>query len=119
MGSVRAADAVNEVRLVGRVSAVEELRRLPSGDVVVTLRVVVPRSRPRPGARVDTIDVACWSTATRRRAGRLGAGDEVEVVGALRRRFFRSAAGPASRYEVEATGLRRRGGGSRRAGPGC
>jgi single-strand DNA-binding protein len=29
------------------------------------------------------------------------AGDEVEVVGALRRRFFRTAGGPASRYEVE------------------
>ena len=37
-------DEVNTVRLVGRVSAAGEPRELPSGDVVVMLRVVVPRA---------------------------------------------------------------------------
>ncbi len=106
--ATRAAEAVNEVHLVGRVSAVEDPRTLPSGDVVVALRVVVPRARDRSGARVDAIDVACWSAPTRRRAEGLAVGDEVEVTGALRRRFFRSGSGATSRYEVEARALRRR-----------
>ncbi|GAA4405311.1 hypothetical protein GCM10023168_18890 [Fodinibacter luteus] len=112
-------DYVNSVRLVGRVTARGEPRELPSGDVVVTLRVVVPRSgrRRSPGeagargdprrATVDTIDVACWSAACRRAAARCGVDDHVEVEGSLRRRFFRAGASVASRYEVEASRLRR------------
>ncbi|WP_392542125.1 single-stranded DNA-binding protein [Oryzobacter telluris] len=111
-------DYVNSIRLVGRVAAVGEPRELPSGDVVVTMRVVVPREGPgrrprgsveavRPGTGVDTIDVACWSAASRRAAGGLSTEDHVEVEGSLRRRFFRTGAGVASRYEVEARRLRR------------
>jgi single-strand DNA-binding protein len=100
-------DYVNAVELVGRVSAREEPRTLPSGDTVTTVRVVVPRPRaPQEGrTRVDTIDVACWSTRTRRVADGLEAGDVVTVSGALRRRFFRGAGGVGSRYEVEAARL--------------
>lgn len=102
-------DEVNTVRLVGRVSAAGEPRELPSGDVVVMLRVVVPRGgRQGKRASVDTIDVACWSARARRTAARVAVGDQVEVDGALRRRFFRTGAGVASRYEVEASALRRR-----------
>ena len=104
-------DQVNRVTLVGRLSAVGEPRVLPSGDTVVTARVVVPRparSARTPGrAGVDTIEVACWSTASRRALGRLSTDDVVEVEGALRRRFFRTGGGAASRYEVEVTRLRR------------
>lgn len=101
-------DEVNTVHLVGRVSAAGEPRELPSGDVVVMLRVVVPRrARLGKGASVDTIDVACWSARARRTAARVAVGDQVEVDGALRRRFFRTGAGVASRYEVEASALRR------------
>lgn len=102
---------VNEVRLAGRLSGEPVERALPSGDRMVALRVVVPRSAPRrsPTApTVDVVDVGCWTAGTRRVAARLRAGDRVEVEGALRRRFFRGAAGVASRYEVEAAGLRRR-----------
>ena len=102
-------DYVNQIRLVGRVSAPGEARALPSGDTVHTLRVVVPRrggrDRARPG--VDTIDVACWGAAARRTASRLAVDDHVEVEGSLRRRFFRAGGGVASRYEVEARTLRR------------
>ena len=113
--------ARNEVMLWGRLSAPAEQRELPSGDVIVTFRVVVDRpkhlSRPRrtaPDAKarppgVDTIDVVCWSASTRRSALRLEGGAHIEVEGALRRRFFGGAAGRQSRYEVEASVLRRRG----------
>jgi single-strand DNA-binding protein len=103
---------VNEVTLGGRISGSPVERELPSGDTVVQLRLVVPRSGPRRrvgqgGATVDTIDVACWTKALQRKAVRLKQGDFVTVRGALRRRFWRSPAGPASRYEVEATALDR------------
>ncbi len=96
---------VNEVRLVGRVSAIDAPKELPSGDLLVVLRLVVPRPAGRAGARVDAIDVTCWSARTRRAAGRVKVGDTVGVAGALRRRFFRSAGGAVSRYEVEADSL--------------
>jgi single-strand DNA-binding protein len=104
-------DYVNSVHLVGRVTATGEPRELPSGDTVLTLRVVVPRGdqrkdRARPG--VDTIDVACWSPAARRAASHCAVDDHVEVEGALRRRFFRAGGSVASRYEVEARRISRR-----------
>ncbi len=122
------AEARNEVVLWGRLSAPAEQRELPSGDVIVTLRVVVDRPTGRPRATgsgtprrnspdgkgrspgVDTIDVVCWSASTRRVALRLGGGEQIEVEGALRRRFFAAAAGRQSRYEVEAARVRRRDG---------
>ncbi|HLT83709.1 MAG TPA: single-stranded DNA-binding protein [Phototrophicaceae bacterium] len=98
----------NAVSLVGRVSGEVEERELPSGDRLSTFRLVVPRPDAGEGrARVDTIDVACWSGRTRRVAGRVGQGSVVAVEGALRRRFFATGAGRASRYEVEAQRLRR------------
>ena len=97
-----AADGVNEVRLVGRVSAVPEQRGLPSGDSVWTFRLVVPRL---PGGRtrqpVDTLDCAVWSGRARRSVATWAAGDIVEIRGALRRRFFRAAGAAVSRVEVD------------------
>jgi single-strand DNA-binding protein len=104
----------NEVVLVGRVSAAPERRELPSGDLLVTLRVVVDRppqkgvqrKAPGPAKRsVDVIDVACWTRRTQRTAEGLSADDGVRVEGALRRRFFAAGGGRASRYEVEAARL--------------
>lgn len=114
-----ADDVRNEVRLCGRLSAPAEERTLPSGDVIVTLRIVIPRLHPtrrtgasdsesRPG-QVDTIDVVCWSAGTRRKALRLDAGATIEVEGSLRRRFFATPSGRQSRYEVEARTVRRPG----------
>ncbi|MFX0539760.1 single-stranded DNA-binding protein [Ornithinimicrobium sp. Y1847] len=109
----------NEVRLVGRVSGEPTARELPSGDQLVQLRVVVDRP-PRRGdggrRQVDTIDVACWSARTRVSAQRLSEGHVVEVEGSLRRRFFATGAGRASRYEVEATRLRRARGSVKKTG---
>jgi single-strand DNA-binding protein len=107
-----AGEWANEVRLVGRVSAEAHERELPSGDTVASLRLVVPRpargrASPGRGSGVDTIDVSCWTARTRRTARGLAPGDVVAVEGALRRRFFKAGGAAASRYEVEATRVRR------------
>jgi single-strand DNA-binding protein len=108
-------ESSNQVVLVGRVSAEPESRDLPSGDTLVTFRVVVDRPPPRPAKtaeekprrQVDVIDVACWSRRTQRSAASLTADTEVRVEGALRRRFFSAAGARTSRYEVEADRLTR------------
>ena len=104
----------NEVVLVGRVSGEPQMRELPSGDALVSWRVVVdrpaPRRAPPPGVRpptVDTVDCVAWTGRVRRTARGLADGDVVAVEGALRRRFWRSGPGSASRTEVEVAALRR------------
>lgn len=98
-----ALEAVNEVRIAGRISAGPEERVLPSGDVLWTFRVVVPRARSRTGARpgVDALECAVWGGRVRRSVASWRQGDVVEVSGAVRRRFFRVAGGAASRFEIE------------------
>lgn len=99
----------NEVVLVGRLSAVPEERVLPSGDPLVTWRLVVRRpATARDGApTIDTLDCAAFRADVRRVASRWSAGDVVEVSGALRRRFWRGPAGASSRTEVEVAAARR------------
>ena len=103
-GTELASVAVNEVRLVGRLSRDPEMRVLPSGDQMWTFRVVVPRRAGRP-------DQAERGRARLRRLGRARAGVGGVVVG-RRRGGGRGAAaqavllerrGPASRVEVEVT----------------
>lgn len=119
-GSDEQAAERNEVWLRGRVAASPEERELPSGDRIVSLRLIVPRDpasrRSRAGTgstakvrvqTVDTIDLVCWTARARRTAVRLTAGESVEVRGALRRRFFGGPSGRQSRYEVEVGALRR------------
>jgi len=109
-------DAVNEVRLVGRLSAAPTERVLPSGDTVWTFRVVVPRPEERAGARqaVDALECAVWAGRVRRSVATWAVDDVVEVTGSVRRRFFRAGGAPASRVEVEVS----RGRLIRRAGTG-
>lgn len=98
-----AGHALNEVRLIGRLSQPAEERELPSGDSVLVFRLVVPRVADPRGSRqrVDVLECAIWGGRVRRAARAWRADDVVEVRGALRRRFFRAGAGPASRYEIE------------------
>ena len=100
-----ADEALNDIRLRGRLAAAPEERTLPSGDAVVTFRLVVDRParalRSASSARVDTLDCATFASAVRRRCLQWKPGDVLEVQGSLRRRFFRTGGGPASRYEVE------------------
>lgn len=97
------AEHVNEVRLVGRLSADPAELTLPSGDVLWTFRLVVdrPAGAGRPGLQVDTLDCAVWSGRVKRSVASWGSGDLVEVSGALRRRFYSTGVGKMSRYQVE------------------
>ena len=94
-GTELASVAVNEVRLVGRLSRDPEMRVLPSGDQMWTFRVVVPRA---PGGRteqsVDVLDCAVWGGRVRASVASWSADDVVEVAGPLRKRFFSSGGGP-------------------------
>lgn len=102
----RSDTPLNQVQLQGRLAATPERRTLPSGDEVLTFRLVVTRSATSKATRqsrstVDTIDCTIWFGRLRRTAGTWKAGDILAVEGALRRRFWRSPAGPRSRYDVE------------------
>jgi single-strand DNA-binding protein len=104
----------NSVVLIGRMAGAAADRTLPSGDVLVSWRVVVRRpapARPLPdkvrATTVDTIDCASWRADVRRAAAGWSTGDLVRIEGSLRRRFWRTATGTASRCEVEVTRARR------------
>ena len=108
------AGGENTVVLAGKVAGDPADRRLPSGDVLVTWRLVVrrppPARRAPEGIRrisVDTIDCASWRGDVRRAVHSWSDGDVVRVEGSLRRRFWRTATGTASRCEVEVTRVRR------------
>lgn len=92
----------NEVRLIGRLAAEPQERILPSGDALWTFRVIVARP-PSQSSRVlvDALECAVWSGRVRRSVRTWRSDDLVEVTGALRRRFYRTAGGPVSRVEVE------------------
>jgi single-strand DNA-binding protein len=95
----------NYVFLRGRLAAAVEYRDLPSGDTLAVFRVTVARpSADR--ARVDSIECASVRAKVRRSLARAEPGDEVEVSGALHRRFWRTPSGPASRYAVDVATVR-------------
>jgi len=96
-------EPANIVALTGRLSADPITRTLPSGDDVVSLRIVVPRN----DGRSDSFDCSAWSAALRRKSITWHEGDVVELSGGLRRRFWRTATGPASRWEIEISSARR------------
>ena len=103
----------NEVVLGGRVSGQPTVRVLPSGDELVSWRLVVGRDNRglSPSGRqlvtVDTIDCVAFKAGVRRVANRWIGGEVIEVRGELRRRFWRGAAGAASRCEVEVLQIKR------------
>lgn len=98
---------LNEVRLRGRVADQAHERVLPSGDTLVTVRLIVDRPQVDERRRVDTLDCVCWTRRAQRSASSWSAGDVVEVQGAVRRRFFGAAGARVSRVEIEVTSARR------------
>lgn len=105
---------VNEVRLVGRLSAVPTVVSLPSGDELVSFRVTVAReagARPRASGpphqqRSDSVPCSVWVPRLRRSVQSWRPGDVVEVVGAVRCRFYQAGGATRSRVEVEASSAR-------------
>jgi single-strand DNA-binding protein len=107
----------NQVFLRGRLADLPVFRELPSGDVLAAFRVTVARP-PGDRAKVDSIECAAVKARVHKTLARAATGDDLEVVGSLHRRFWRTPAGPASRYAVDAASVRllkagRRGGASR------
>jgi single-strand DNA-binding protein len=105
------ATATNVVSLAGRLTGSPEERALPSGDVIVTFRVSVPR-QDTPMSRgskqtSDWVDCVALGARCRRTVSTWQVGDEVTLDGALRRRFYRTGAGAATRLEVEVLKARR------------
>jgi single-strand DNA-binding protein len=105
---------VNQVHLQGRVTTAPADRELPSGDLISTFRISVPRgrtplNRPTPKG-TDWVDCVVAGVRCRRSVAAWAVGDEVEVDGVLRRRFFRTAdtAAAPTRLEVEVLRARRR-----------
>lgn len=86
---------MNVVVVQGHLALAAEVRELPSGDRLVGYEVTIPR----PGERAETVPVV-WPGAPARAV--LAAGDEVVVVGRVRRRFFTAAGATRSSTEIVA-----------------
>jgi single-strand DNA-binding protein len=89
------------VILVGRLSTAAQERELPSGDLLVNWRLVVERPADAARTGIDVIECAAYAPRIRRAALKWQPGTQIQVEGALRRRFWRSPTGTASRYEIE------------------
>ena len=90
---------MNVVVVQGALSRPPQARDLPSGDRLVAYEVTV-RSEGRPTESVPVV----WFEAPAR-AVELAAGAEVLVTGRVRRRFYRTPTGTASRTEVVANAV--------------
>lgn len=85
----------NMVVVRGPLSTGPELRTLPSGSSVATLSL-----RAHAGDRTTSVPVSVWDPPAW--IAELAEGDELIVLGAVRRRFYRAGAGTGSRVDVEA-----------------
>jgi single-strand DNA-binding protein len=98
---------VNLAILRGALSSAPELRTLASGDVLAQLQITTRE----PDSSARTVPVAWFGPPAW--IDRLDVGDDVVVLGAVHRRFFRAGGATASRVEVVAERVVR--GGDRRA----
>jgi single-strand DNA-binding protein len=87
---------VNVVIMLGTLSRDPETRALPSGDLLLSFDLTI-RSGDEPAHSAPVV----WFEPPDTSAA-LGAGDDVLVVGRVRRRWFRSGGATQSRTEVVA-----------------
>lgn len=94
---------LNQVLVVGRVTAAPTVRELPSGDRLVSWRIGVarPEDPRRPGHRLDSLTLISFEDALIDRVRDHGVGEVLRVTGALRRRIWRGPHGVRSILEVE------------------
>lgn len=88
-------DACNLVVVRGKVTSAPVVRALPSGDVVTNLEVT---------SRSDTL-TASVPVVVDGEIQRVVSGDELLIIGHVRRRFFRSGGVTQSRTEVVASSV--------------
>lgn len=95
----------NEVHLVGRVTRDPVVHRMPSGDTIMSLWLVVkrpPLTQIRRGRQsVDTLEMVARTSSVKDVVTGWRPDDVVAVSGALRHRFWQSEGGLRSKYEVE------------------
>ena len=87
---------MNVALLRGTLSSEPQARSLPSGDELVEYQVTTRRA-DQPA---DSVPVVWFDPPVA--AGRLAEGDEVVVVGRIRRRWFRAGGATQSRTEIVA-----------------
>jgi hypothetical protein len=88
--------SVNLVVVRGECTAAPDVRELASGRRLASLAV---RVRP-PGGRATWVPVTVWDPPAW--VERLEGGEDLVVVGGVRRTFFAAAGGRAQRVDVEA-----------------
>ncbi len=89
------SESFNVAIVRGSCSSPPELRVLPSEQRLAQLQLTTRVDGRAMSVPVSIIDPAPWLEA-------LEVGDEVVVLGAVRRRFFRAGGVTASRVEIEA-----------------
>jgi hypothetical protein len=89
---------MNVVVIQGTLSSAPQVRELASGSVLYSLEVTTPAAGA--GERACSVPVAWFDPPAE---PGFETGTEVVVVGTVRRRFFRGAAGTQSRTEVVAS----------------
>jgi single-strand DNA-binding protein len=87
--------SLNLAVIAGTCSSPADVRVLPSEEVLVQLQVTTRLDGRAVSVPVAVLRPAAW-------VENLDTGDEVVVVGHVRRRFFRAAGATASRVEIEA-----------------
>jgi hypothetical protein len=87
---------VNVAIVVGRLSSLPRMSELGSGDVLVRYEVTVPRD----DGPADSVPVSWVGPAKQAPPVDLARGEEVVVVGRVRRRWYKPAAG-SSRSSTE------------------
>jgi single-strand DNA-binding protein len=88
--------SVNLAVVRGTCSSPAEVRVLSSGSALALLQLTARVA----GAPAVSVPVIVWEPTAA--VERLDTGDDVVVLGRVRRRFFRTGAGTASRVEIEA-----------------
>lgn len=103
MKTLQEIPGMNEVHLIGKLGQHVFTKEMPSGDVITTFTVIVPRStRPRIGnQKVDSLACQTLKSAIRTKVESWPAGTWVEIHGELRRRFWQSGKGLGSATEIE------------------
>jgi len=89
------AGSFNVAIVRGCCSSVPEVRVLPSSQRLAQLQVTARVGERGVSVPVSVLEPPAWVES-------LDVGDEVIVLGAVRRRFFRAAGATASRVEIEA-----------------
>ena len=99
--------AINLAFVHGTLSSPPEIRTLASGDRLASLQLTVRRAElAATSVPVAIVDPPAWVEG-------VAAGDEIAVLGTVRRRFFRAGGATASRFEIAADHIAR--GNDRRA----